>query len=240
MSFNAVNSLVNLWGQGVEGNIPENWFQEINRKELKVLEIGFGKGSLLKRLSNENGPKLFGVEASQQNYRHAQDSLKVDANLFLIDISKERIPLPDGSVDVCILCEVLEHVLSPLAVVQEIQRVLKKDGIFYYSWPEERLISGIGMDENQENRSHGVGFHSFPYPALFRYDNMRVFFNQIYFKIIDEEKIDYHIFFKMINTKKDAPEILDVVNGDYDKVQLYGDIETPYKFPELVPYLNKK
>ena len=242
MSFNAVNSLVNLWGQGMEDRIPELWFQEINKKDTKILEVGFGKGSLLKRLSNSQGPELYGIEASQQNYRNASDVFKVNAHLFLIDASRERIPLPDGSIDVCVLLEVLEHTLSPMHVLQEIQRVLKKDGIFIFSFPEERLVSGIGLEENQDKRSHGPERHSFPYPGLFRYDYMRVFLNQLYFKVLDEERQeDYHICFKLQNMKLDKPEILDVVNGDYDRKDLYGTIETPYKFPELVPYLaNKK
>jgi SAM-dependent methyltransferase len=239
MSFNAINHLVNNWGQGIEDQIPEHWFEETNKKEFRVLEVGFGKGSLLKRLSNVNGPELYGIECSQQNYRHALDVMKVKANLILSDISLERFPYVDGHFDVVVMLEVLEHVLSPMHAILEIQRVLRKDGIFMFSWPEERLISGIGMEEDQSKRQHGPGYHSFPYPGLFRYDNMRVFFEQMYFKIEEEIRREYHVFWKMRNTKKDAPNILDVVNGDYDRKTLYNDIETESKFKDLVPYLNR-
>ena len=241
MSFNAVNSLVNLYGQGLEDRIPELWFQEINKKDLKILEVGFGKGSLLKRLSNPAGPELYGVDASQQNYRNAIDVLKVNAHLNLADASKERLQFPDGMFNVVIMLETLEHMSCPIFVIQEIQRVLKKDGLFIFSYPDERLISGITMSQNQELRRHDSGYHSFPYPGMFQYDNMRVFFNQFYFKILDEcLQEEYHTFFKMQNCKLDKPEILDVVNGDYDRKDLFEKIETPYKFPELVPYLNIK
>jgi SAM-dependent methyltransferase len=224
MAFDAVHSLVNNWGMGIEDKIPEQWFKEIHKPELKVLEVGFGKANLLKRL--QNGPELYGIEASQTNYRYALDEQKIKANLSICDISTERFQYPDGHFDVVIMLEVLEHIMSPLHAISEIQRVLKKDGIFYFSWPEERLISGIGKELKQENREYGPGFHSFPYPGLFLYENTRVFFNQLYFKIIEELKNDYHIFFKMINTKLDKPNILDVVNGDYDKKDLYGSIIT--------------
>jgi ubiquinone/menaquinone biosynthesis C-methylase UbiE len=240
MSFNAVNSLVNLWGQGMEDRIPELWFQEINKKDTKILEVGFGKGSMLKRLSRADGPELYGLDASQQNYRNAVDNFKVNAHLSLIDIAHERFQFPDGFFDTVILLEVLEHVENPMHVILEIQRVLKKDGIFIFSWPEERLISGIGMEENQTKRSHDDGFHSFPYPGLFRYDMMRVFLNQMYFKVVDEERQEsYHICFKMLNKKPDRMHILDIVNLDADRAQLYSDIETSYKYPELVPFLAK-
>lgn len=232
MSFNAINHLVNNWGMGIEDQIPELWFKEINRHDLKILEVGFGKGTLLKRLSSQNGPELYGIECSQTNYRHAINSLKVNAALSLADISMERFQYPDGHFQVVIMLEVLEHVMSPLHVALEIQRVLQKDGVFIFSWPEERLISGIGIEEDQSKRRHDVGYHTFPYPGLFRYDNMRIFFNQLYFKIIEEVKVDYHVFFKMINVKPDRPNILDIVNGDYDGKKLFGDIETESKLKE--------
>jgi hypothetical protein len=94
------------------------------------------------------------------------------------------------------------------------------------------LISGIGIEEDQSKRRHDVGFHSFPYPGLFKYDDMRIFFNQLYFKIVEEVKVDYHVFFKMINVKPDRPNILDIVNGDYDGKKLFGDIETETKLKE--------
>lgn len=240
MSFNAVNSLVNLWGQGLEDRLPERWFQELNKKENRVLEVGFGKGSMLKKLSCPEGPELYGLDASQQNYRNAVDQFKVKANLSLIDISNERFPYPDGFHTQVIMTEVLEHVENPIRVINEIKRVLRKDGIFYFSYPEERLISGIGMEEDQSKRSHKDGFHSFPYPGMFRYDYIRKFFNQLYFKIIDEERLEnYHILFKMVNTKKDCPDILDIVNGDYDEKVLYHDIETEPKYKDLIPFYNK-
>ena len=239
MSFNAVNSLVNLWGQGIEDRIPELWFQEINKQNTRILEVGFGKGSLLKRLSRSDGPELFGLDASQQNYRNAIDTFKVKAHLSLIDISNERFQFPDGFFDTVVMLEVLEHVENPMRVILEIQRVLKKEGLFIFSFPEERLISGIGIEENQEKRDHFLGFHSFPYPGVFRYDYMRVFLNQLYFKIIDEElQEQYHVFFKMLNKKPNRMHILDIVNLDAKRSELYFDIETPYKFPKLVPYLK--
>lgn len=229
MPYNAVNSLVYNWGMGIEGGIPDSWFNEVNLPNNKLLEVGFGKGNLLKRFNNENGPVLHGLEASFVNYEYMQKE-KNNAHLSLCDISTERIQYPDGEFDVVVLLEVLEHIMSPIHCMLEIKRVLKHDGIFIFSWPEERLISGIGKEEDNSKRRYDYGYHSFPYPGLFKYENTRAFLNQLYFKIVDEEKKDYHIFFKMENKKVDRPEILDVVNGDYDGEQLYGDIKTPPKF----------
>ena len=235
MTFNAIDHLVNNWGMGIEDAIPPVWFQEINKQSTKILEVGFGKGSLLKKLDHPNGPELYGIECSQQNYRYAINELKVNAHLSLADISMERYQYPDGLFDVVVMLEVLEHIMSPMHAILEIQRVLKKDGLFIFSWPEERLISGTGLECDQSKRRHDEGFHTFPYPGgLFHYDGMRVFFNQMFFRIVDEERKDYHVFFKMQNVKPDRPHILDVVNGDYNGEKLFGDIITKPKFPDLM------
>ncbi len=46
-----------------------------------------------------------------------------------------QIPLADGSVDAVVIQAVLEHVLDPWQVVQEIHRVLRKDGVVYAETP---------------------------------------------------------------------------------------------------------
>jgi SAM-dependent methyltransferase len=46
-----------------------------------------------------------------------------------------RIPLASGSVDAVLVQAVLEHVLDPAAVVAEIHRVLKDDGLVYAETP---------------------------------------------------------------------------------------------------------
>ena len=120
-------------------------------------------------------------------------------------------------------------------VILEIQRVLKKDGIFIYSWPEERLISGIGMECNEANRRYDYGFHSFFYPGFYQYKYQRTALNQLFFRIEDERLLEtYHIFFLCKNLKLDKPEMGDVINGDYDKVDLYSQVYTEPKLKELL------
>lgn len=46
-----------------------------------------------------------------------------------------QIPVPDGSYDIALLCEVLEHLPSPEAVLSEACRILKQDGTLILSAP---------------------------------------------------------------------------------------------------------
>ncbi len=47
---------------------------------------------------------------------------------FVLDIVKERVPLPDGSQDYVLLFNILEHLESPEAALREARRLLKHGG----------------------------------------------------------------------------------------------------------------
>jgi SAM-dependent methyltransferase len=63
------------------------------------------------------------------------------------DIGKNGLPYPDNFFDAVILSEVLEHLnVNPLPVVQEINRVLKINGILYLTTPNQvNLINRMSM-----------------------------------------------------------------------------------------------
>jgi len=57
---------------------------------------------------------------------------------YLKDVWQTGLPYPDNHFDAVILSEVIEHLnFNPLPVLQEINRILKKDGIFYITTPNQ-------------------------------------------------------------------------------------------------------
>lgn len=75
---------------------------------------------------NENLNKIY----SEFNVHPSSGSLK--------DIWKTGLPYPDNHFDAVILSEVLEHLnFNPLPVFQEINRIMKNDGILYITTPNQ-------------------------------------------------------------------------------------------------------
>jgi 2-polyprenyl-3-methyl-5-hydroxy-6-metoxy-1,4-benzoquinol methylase len=66
---------------------------------------------------------------------------------YIRDIWKTGLPYPDNHFDAVIFSEVIEHLnMNPLPVLQEINRILKPDGILYITTPNQvSLINRITL-----------------------------------------------------------------------------------------------
>ena len=116
----------------------------------------------------------------------------------------EKIPLPDRSIDGFLLCEVLEHLEHPEAVLQEAFRLLRKDGkgwitvpfLYqvhadpndYQRWTETKLrqvLSEIGFNEIKIQPMGGVWavIHDLWYATLCRSPNRGNLISKLGFKL---------------------------------------------------------
>ena len=109
------------------------------KKSDTILEVGCGAGNILECLSIG---RAVGLDlstdlleiAKTKNYRIKSD---------LIHAFGESLPFRDESVDKVICSEVLEHVRQPADICAEASRVLKADGRFVFSVPNENLINSL-------------------------------------------------------------------------------------------------
>lgn len=122
---------------------PENFIDEIKMEYLRpqlpyvgvIVEIGAGSGRLITRIGiKRHGCKLVGIDYSHYS------TVAVNENFHLHNVDGSaicgdalHIPLKDGSCDMVTSGGLLEHFneKEAAAVVREMMRILKTDGLFY-------------------------------------------------------------------------------------------------------------
>ncbi len=104
-----------------------------------VLDIASGEGYGSNMLA-ETALKVTGVDISQEAVSHAQAKYQ-SSNLEFRLGSCSAIPCEDASVDVVVSFETIEHHDEHEAMMQEIKRVLRPDGVLVISSPDKLEFS---------------------------------------------------------------------------------------------------
>jgi len=110
-------------------------FLSDTKKTAKVLDIATWQWYLLEILNKEWFLELYGADISSVNF-------KLDKNIYnfsQINANKE-LPYVDNFFDVIISSETIEHVQNPIFFLEELYRILKKDGIFILTTPNVETI----------------------------------------------------------------------------------------------------
>jgi SAM-dependent methyltransferase len=105
-------------------------------KDAKICDIGCAKGGLLLHLNSLGYSEVMGVELHPDLVAYAT-TMGVHATIG----DAENLPFAPKSVDVLIYSHVFEHLLDFDAVMHEILRVLKDDGILFIEVPNSMEYS---------------------------------------------------------------------------------------------------
>ncbi|MCD7947605.1 MAG: class I SAM-dependent methyltransferase [Oscillospiraceae bacterium] len=94
-----------------------------------ILDLGCGTGAVLKRITdNDARIKAYGVDFSENMLAQAKQKLGDSAILTFGDA--EHLPFDNEFFDVVYCNDSFHHYPSPEAVLAEVRRVLKKNGVF--------------------------------------------------------------------------------------------------------------
>lgn len=104
----------------------------------KILEIGCGQGHILEKIRQG---ELYGLDLSDKMLTDAAVRLKGRAKLLRQNAESFAGHFQGIKFNKIICSEVLEHTLYPEKVIAEAAKVLKGDGVFVVSIPNERLIN---------------------------------------------------------------------------------------------------
>lgn len=107
----------------------------------KVLDVGANSGEFMKLLTEKRDCEVSGVDISDVAIAVAKEK-----GFEVIKCDAAKMPFPDATFDYVVCMEVLSHLVDPAAVVQEIKRVLKPEGILLGSVPHENLERMIWDD----------------------------------------------------------------------------------------------
>lgn len=122
------------------GRLSKFYFQSIfnpikpylNKLEKgKILDIGCAYGFILKKIPNVF--ERFGVDVSEYALNQAKQ-INPGAD-FKIANAEEPLPFPREYFDIIICNDVIEHLENPAMAIENIKKVLKKDGVFYLNTP---------------------------------------------------------------------------------------------------------
>jgi SAM-dependent methyltransferase len=95
---------------------------------MRALDVGCSAGFIADELAAA-GARTIGADIDVPGVRKASARFGKHATFMCADGS--RLPLADGSVDVCVFNHIYEHVVNPDLVMAELHRVLADDGVLY-------------------------------------------------------------------------------------------------------------
>jgi len=98
--------------------------------DICILDVGCGIGNSLFALQAKGYSNMVGLDIERQLIEYAKQMVP---QARLVVASAEQIPFRDDAFDCAICYDLLEHVLKPEKVIENINRVLNENGTIYMS-----------------------------------------------------------------------------------------------------------
>jgi 2-polyprenyl-3-methyl-5-hydroxy-6-metoxy-1,4-benzoquinol methylase len=172
-------------------DIPYDFIYKKNKKlaqyvkEIKnggnILEVGCGMGFMLNEFDRRNW-NLYGIEPSiyASGYAVKNFGLNVTHGYLKPD------SFTDGFFDVIMLFDVIEHVYEPTELMQNVYRILKKEGLIVISTGNiESLNARIA-------RGYWEYLKTWEHISLFSPKSIHVLLNNVGFSSVNVHKVSHH------------------------------------------------
>ncbi len=142
-----------------DGFIWDDLVSDLSRLNIPIttlLDIGAGSGGFLLKYSLKNPQtKLYAVESSSEAKENLQKRIP---KLHLLDGAAEDLIKLDSALDAITCLQCLEHVLDPLGVCKQANRLLARNGAFLITVPNRFSFQELRRDRAKSlcygNRTH--------------------------------------------------------------------------------------
>jgi O-antigen biosynthesis protein len=133
----------------------------------RVADIACGSGYGSKFLKDAGATEVVGVDLDEEAIAFAKQHYVCEGVSFMAGSAESLTMLAEGSFDVVVSYETIEHLNDVGAYLREIRRVLKPGGTFLVSTPERRLASVLyPILGRPQNRFHVREFTKREFLAL--------------------------------------------------------------------------
>lgn len=184
----------------------------------RILDLGCGTGYGTKMLYDK-GNEVYAIDNSQKAIDYAKRNYP-GPKYFCC--SAEKLPFEDNYFDVATAFEVIEHIQTPEKALDEIYRVLKKDGDLFISTPNPRHF-GNALKHILLSK---------PYPEKVNMENIyhiKEFYYDEFLKFLKRGK--FEIISQYGQTLSILPRKVEALLGKFPAI---------YKIPILLGYLIPK
>ena len=106
----------------------------------RVVDCGCGEGYGTALLAERSALSI-GVDRESEVVAYAARKYKASERATFVAASVDAIPFTDGSIDIVVCFQVLEHLPDPLAFLQEVRRLLAPGGVLILTTPN-LLVTG--------------------------------------------------------------------------------------------------
>ena len=150
----------------------------------KVLEVGSGAHGLIFAFGNEFG---VGIDPLAVDYKRLFPRWQEDART--VAAIGEELPFADESFDVVLSDNVIDHAEKPLKIVDELIRVLKKDGVLYFTVNIHHPIYELASKAHGAWNALGLHFELSPFAdhtVHFTEEKIKQVFARLPLKIVQQ------------------------------------------------------
>lgn len=205
----------------------DNMFSDLDLKELKILDIGFGLGGVAFYLAKTYQIQVAGVEVPAWMVEHAKQHAPQEiAHLLTFAVYDQagNLPFESASFDLVYSKGVLNHVRDKAPLFRQIYRVLKQDGLFVIA---DWIYPELTIDEssplvNETKESYQTTLEEAGFEDIHFRDDSKIFL--IYVKNLLNNITKHREFIE----NKYGSEIFSRIWDDHQK--LVKDINLQRKF----------